>query len=116
VAKIDSHQSYAELLKEFRQKVEYLKRKYRFQQQQIAANIGEHPSNVTTYLNIRIDRPCSLRKLLTLLSRLNDHYAGELVESPEPVLDIHLELRALQNRLKVIHNLLIEMAGRTRTG
>ena len=103
-----SHQPYAELLKEFRQKVEFLKKEYHLEQRQIAASIGEYSTNFSRYLDIRRDRPCSLKKLLEMKTRMDELYQQELAfrEAPEAARDMHSMLLSIQETLRTVSTLL----------
>ena len=57
MAEITSYQPYDELLKVFRQKIDYLKRKVHLEQQMIARDIGEYPANLSRYLDIKNRAP-----------------------------------------------------------
>jgi hypothetical protein len=108
VPEINSHQPYAELLKIFRDKVHYLKKEYHLEQRQIAAAIGEYPTNFSRYLDIRRDRPCSLKKLLDISSRLGDYYRDELAfkGSPQAARDMHSILLSIRQMLMEVNILL----------
>lgn len=73
-----TYRPYADLLKEFRQKVEYLKTLYHLEQRKIAAVIGTHPTNLSRYMDKKNDQPCSLRQLLKITARVDHHYSKEL--------------------------------------
>ena len=90
--------------------------KYRCEQRQIAAAIGVHPTNLSRYLDTKRDNPCSLRQVLTMLVRLKDCYARDCTETLEPGPDMHAALSAVQNRLNIIHDLLIEILHRSKDG
>ncbi len=72
------YRPYAEVLKEFRQRVDILKTQYKLEQRTIASHIGEHATNFSRYLDKQKDKPCSLNKLQRMLANLNKHYHREL--------------------------------------
>lgn len=79
---------YASLMNEFRAKVEFLRSRYGLEQQTIAEDIGEHPANLSRYLDKSKPHPCRLTKLIKMLSILDDHFSQEfqqmdLVNKPE---------------------------------
>lgn len=103
-----AHQPYAEILKDFRQKVQFLKKEYHLEQRQIAVTLGEHSTNFSRYLDIRRERPCSLKKLIELKTSLEELYVQELArkEAPKVARDIRDMLLAVEKTLNEVHILL----------
>jgi hypothetical protein len=116
---------YAELMNEFRAKVEFLKARYGLEQQVIAADIGENPANLSRYLDRNKAQPCRLTKLIKMLSILNDRFSQEfqqidLTNEPVALLQeqdtaemtsespqyIFARIKRLQQEIEALNNLL----------
>ena len=113
------YRPYAEVLKEFRQKVDFLKTQYKLEQRTIASHIGEHATNFSRYLDKQKDKPCSLNKLQRMLLNLNRHYYRELqlsdaiAEPPQPYGDRQPPACEIAIPLQALTEMILEFIARS---